>query len=79
MPNIIVLALFAEELCQNSSSEDTLWWEYTNKETRDVLAVSLINFCLISTGNQQSQQKDTWLQWRKLLLIVLITIDLKYY
>ncbi len=29
MPNIIMLALFAEVLCQNSSSEDMLWWEQT--------------------------------------------------
>ena len=28
-PNPITLALFAEELCQNSSSEDTIWWLYT--------------------------------------------------
>ncbi len=25
MPNPVTLALFAEELCQNSSSEDTIW------------------------------------------------------
>ncbi len=37
VPNLVTLALFAEELCQNSSTEATVWWLYTNALSWQIL------------------------------------------
>ena len=50
---IIMLAIFAEVLCQNSSSDDTLWWEHTSflPQSDDLSTPSQWPYCQLSYQN----------------------------